>query len=222
MQKENTLTYLYCICDKLPKLPNISFENNLEVVTINEFFAVIESVSDEQFGEKVLNANIADLTWLVSKVNIHEGVIENIMTQATVLPSKFATIYTEKAHLIKILRGKQNEFYTTLENLRGKQEWGVKIYLTSPTTWLPEDVKDEELHKMELALTNATPGKAYILKKKLHTLAKNKQQQLMQSWRTGLYNAIKATAVESLQKAIHPVKDDSDVEGKLILNGVFL
>lgn len=219
MEQGDFLIYLYCLCEDQPKLPSISFNQNIKVLPFNDFFAIIELVPTNDFGELPLQKNITNMEWLIPKVNIHEGVIQQLMEETTVLPVKFATIFSQKNSLYALLQANKEKYATNFEKLRNKEEWGVKIFNISDDTWLLQNTDDQEILAMQEAIDIASPGKAFLMKKKLTSLVNAKKNLLYKKAGNELYKNLKIHTVESIQKSILPAQRSTE---KMMLNAVFL
>lgn len=222
MHQEIFLTYLYCFCDKAVTLPPSGFERSIELLPVGNHFAVIENVSTKEFSESALQSNMSDMNWLLPKVNLHESVAQDLMEKTTILPIKFATIFSSEANLQELYNSNKNNYEENFSKLQHKQEWGVKVYSGADESWLLERTDDEEIKQAKALLETASPGKAFLMKKKIKSLINKKKTELNKALGTELYQAIKTGSFESLQKSILPAQSNDSNEKKLILNGVFL
>jgi hypothetical protein len=57
----------------------------------------------------------------------HETVVEYVAKRVTTIPLRFGTIYLERAGIEQMLTGKGRELQEIIEQLRGREEWGVNV-----------------------------------------------------------------------------------------------
>ncbi len=222
MHQEIFLTYLYCFCDQPVELPAFSFERPLQLLPVGKNYAVIENVSSKDFSELALQKNMAEMDWLLPKVNLHESVVQDLMNKATVLPIKFATIFSTDNNIVELYNANKADYEDNFKKLKGKQEWGIKVYSAADDSWLLQQANDKEINEAKEMLASATPGKAFLMKKKIQGLINRKKSEINKTLGSELYRALKTGTVESLQKSILPAQTDTDNDSKLILNSVFL
>lgn len=121
--------YAYCISEKqaFPELLRHRKPIPMEAVT---------GVS----GNQVFLYPASDLAVIVSEHNPdenlgqkaavdHARVISECFKLATILPFRFATVFTDDEALRRSVRSNQRQFLTNIDNLRGKAEMHLKVML---------------------------------------------------------------------------------------------
>jgi hypothetical protein len=93
-------------------------------------------------------------------------IIEGVMKEACVIPFRFATLFYTDDSLKTMLEKHGTELKMHLKNLQDKKEWGVKIYCDTGKFKKALIEEDEELLKIDKEIESASPGKAFLLKKK--------------------------------------------------------
>lgn len=90
------------------------------------------------------------------------------MEGGPVIPLKFLTLYKSEAKIGNLLKKQYQQFRELLDKLRGKTEWGLKVYVVSKEN-LMEAIKkeDEEIVKMKAELSEKPEGVKYFLEKKM-------------------------------------------------------
>lgn len=236
--KRKGLIYLYCITDKLPKLKeeedlvdtSISLSVNPErsrgienthFFSYQDLYAVVSDVSADEFNEENLKKNLADLGWIKRKVNAHEKVIEAVMKNAGVIPFKFGTIFNTEENLKIMLKKHIREFKDSLKHLEGKEEWGVKIYCDIDK--LKENLirEDKELLNIDKEIDSASPGKAFILKKKKVELVNTSINKKLNDYGQLIFEKLNQHSIESRINKLLP-KEVTERKEEMILNSAFL
>ena len=176
----NELIYVYCISDSLLLADSISDQNDLKCLKFHEFYAIVKQVSSDEFSEENLNKNFADLPWIELHARNHIRIIGEVMKNRTVIPFKFGTIFNSEESLLEFIHKYSSSLNENLKNIKGKEEWSVKIYcnytlLNNQITELSEDV-----YNLEQEILNSKPGKAFLLKRKKVELIEKEVQKVIQ------------------------------------------
>lgn len=163
----DNIIYLYCVTEKAPELKELkSLDDNLHTIHHNSLYAVVSNVPQEEFDDEHLKKNLDDMEWLKNKAGLHETIIEGVMKEACVIPFRFATLFYTDDSLKTMLEKHGTELKMHLKNLQDKKEWGVKIYCDTGKLKKALIKEDEELLKIDKEIESASPGKAFLLKKK--------------------------------------------------------
>lgn len=170
--------YVYCIAEsvaaaQLPvdSLPAaIEDDSKLEWISVNTLAALASQVPRATYSEENLAEQLTDATWTAIRAMRHETVVEFVAKRATVIPLRFGTIYLERDGVEQMLTDKSRELESIIEQLRGREEWGVNVYsdravlLNSITSVSPV------LRDLVQRAEQAPPGQSYLMQKKIETL----------------------------------------------------
>ncbi len=210
------LTYLYCVAEPhLKALPE-----NVSEVRLEELSAIVSEVSEEEFSEENLKKNLSRLEWVESVVRRHESVMEAMREQTTIVPFRFPTIFRSQSSLQEFLQAHKDALKNLLENLKGKEEWGAKVYIGAEqlNAFLSES---KEIQEIDEALKTASAGKAYLLKKKRESLMSQGASVSLQAALESLYERLCKHAVQAKRNPVLP-KSVTEREDEMILNAAFL
>jgi Gas vesicle synthesis protein GvpL/GvpF len=140
--------------------------------------AIVSEVPLDEFGDEALRSNLEEVSWVAAKVRAHEDVLERAAREAPVLPLRFGTIYRSLDRVRDFLAGDRTDLASTLEQLRGKREWGVKSLVDRDR--LGQAVHASDPRAAELAeATEAKPaGTAYLGRKRLERHLEARADQL--------------------------------------------
>lgn len=131
--------YVYAITPATPltwpdDVSGIDLRRPLQVVTHDDVQAIVSPVSFEEFGQAALDERVTDPQWVEEKVRAHDQVIKQAMSggagsrAGTVIPCRFCTVLRSAHDVRALLAANYDGIAATLASLRGKQEWGVKMY----------------------------------------------------------------------------------------------
>ncbi|MFE9845276.1 GvpL/GvpF family gas vesicle protein [Streptomyces goshikiensis] len=131
-------------------------------------FAASE-VPEDDFNEHALKDHFENLEWLESVARAHHDVVQTIATHATVLPLRLATVYQDQSRARQALAAQHHTFTRRLDELDAHTEYGVKIYLTPPSTAPGPQPGDDAAAPQNAP---ASPGKAYLHARRAQTHAR--------------------------------------------------
>lgn len=210
------LIYLYCVAEPHSK----ALPDKVSQVKQEDLVAIVSEVSEEEFGEENLKKNLSRLEWVEAVVRNHESVMESVREQSTIIPFRFPTIFRSQNSLHEFLQTHYDALKNLLENLKGKEEWGAKIYISAEQQqmFLAES---KEIREIDEALKTASAGKAYLLKKKRETLANQNVSKSLQEILDLLYERLKEKSVRAKRNPVLP-KAVTEREDEMILNAAFL
>lgn len=87
----------------------------------------ISRVPEGEFAEN-LSKNMQDLDWLAAATVRHQQVISAIAQAADVLPARFGIEFLNDKSLRSHIEKRQPVWKADFNRIRGKQEWGVKVF----------------------------------------------------------------------------------------------
>ncbi|HEX9057422.1 MAG TPA: GvpL/GvpF family gas vesicle protein [Ktedonobacterales bacterium] len=136
-------------------------------VVEGDLAAVVRRVPLAEFGEEALRERAGDVAWLERMARRHNEVIEAIHRERTVLPAKFGSVYTSLEGLRAALAEEHDTLLGQLARLDGSDEWGVRLYGDLASIWRWTETQHAGVRHLREDLKAATPGRAYLLRKKL-------------------------------------------------------
>jgi Gas vesicle synthesis protein GvpL/GvpF len=87
----------------------------------------ISRVSEAEFAQN-LAENMQDLDWLATVTTRHQQVVSAIAEAADILPARFGIEFLNDESLRSHIEGRQSILKADLDRIRGKEEWGVKVF----------------------------------------------------------------------------------------------
>jgi len=166
--------YVYCIAaetlpaDSLPAA--IEEDAKLEWVGVKSLSALVSQVSRATYSEDSLAEHLTDATWTAIRAMRHETVVEYVAKRTTVIPLRFGTIYLERTGIEQMLTGKSRELHEILEQLRGREEWGVNVFVDRAAMLSNITSVSPVLREMVERAEQSSPGQSYLIQKKIEAL----------------------------------------------------
>lgn len=214
---ENELVYIYCIADQPLKRDLLSENENLRCLALQGFYVIAKLVSPDEFSEENLRKNFSDLGWIDRNARDHIRVITGVMDKSSVIPFKFGTIFNTIGNLEKFIMDYSASLAENFNNIKGKEEWSVKIYCNREVLTQQIDELSEEVGALQREILQSKPGKAFILKRKKAELIEREIDQVIRTCGQSCYNEL-ASVSELVQINNLLPKEITERTDEMILN----
>jgi len=146
-------TYLYAVTgtQEIPGLPDVRGISAAPLRMVGaDPYAVVSTVSLNEFGEDALRQNLENRQWLEETATAHHEVVEAVNAAGPTAPVRLCTVYRDDERGEEMLREQKSSFQATLARLAGRREWGVQVFSPArPTENQPASASD-------------SPGRAYL------------------------------------------------------------
>ncbi len=200
--------------------PGVDAANPLAMVRHDGLGALVSRVPLNEFGEESLRESLDDLGWLEDKARAHERVLDHTRKLTTVIPMRLCTIYTSEASVRDMLTRERHWLSEALVRLGGRTEWGVKLFAGRNAHELAGR-RSPEAARLEEQVARASPGEAYLLRKKLHEIGAQEAERLVEECCEAGHRHLAGTAVDALLNPLQP-REVTGRDGDMVLNGVYL
>ena len=129
--------------------------------------AVFTAVNADEFSQEVIDRRAGDLEWLGAIGYRHQAVMADLMKKTAIVPLRAFTLFSSEEALRAYLKEHREQLASTLDRLNGKQEWTLRIEL-EPSKWSDALTgRVASLRELQHEIAAASPGKAFLLRKKL-------------------------------------------------------
>jgi hypothetical protein len=102
----------------------------VELVSAHGLHAIVSQVPLGEFADEPLRRHLEDLAWVERVARAHEAVLETVMARATVVPLRLCTICLTRERVADLVAAQAGDLAGALDRLRGRSEWGVKLFAT--------------------------------------------------------------------------------------------
>lgn len=214
--------YLYGIMQdelQVGEMVGIDGHNPLFLIGDDSLQAVVSYVDNTEYSEEALAQKTEDLNWLLEKAALHMEIIKKLHSQATIIPIKFCTLYLNEKGILETLEKYRLDYQNLLNQLKGMDEYGIKIYVQE-SDFAPPELEEARL-ELERLITGAGKGKAFLLKKNHATKIAEKKEELLGVYKEKIWQTL--LGLNSSGKVNKNVS--SELTGKkerMVLNSAFL
>jgi len=184
--------YVYAITREsaLPDSEGVDLTRRFGTTSIDGVSAVFTSVEDEEFSQETIDRRAADLEWLGAIGYRHQSVVQDVMKKTAVVPLRAFTLFSSEEALRRYMREHADMLRAALDRLDGKQEWTLRVEL-EPQKWSDALVsRVDSLRELQQQIESASPGRAFLLRKKLDDEKKRASHDAEQSLVTEIERAV--------------------------------
>jgi hypothetical protein len=183
--------------------------------------AIVSKVSLQEFGQEELEANLEDIQWVEAKVLAHQRVLEAVLADHTLVPMRFCTIYRSESGVQEVLAKHYDDFVEALAHLKGKQEWGGKVYCDGQTLAQRVGESSNKVKELKAEMEEKSSGAAYFLKKKVYDVITEEVEQASDEYAQRSHDRLSSHAEEAVVNPLQS-KELTGRDEAMVLNGAYL
>jgi hypothetical protein len=215
-----SVTYLYGCVPPAMDLPEGGLlgvgDTEVELLPADGFAAVISSLPEAEFGGAGLERNCGDVDWMAGQGLRHEQVIAWFVDHASILPSRFLTLFSSTDALRDRLEREGDGIREALGRFEGLREWDLKVGYEASRLEEHLGEVSAEIRRLDDEIGQAAPGKAFLLTKKRRDLARTEGRAVARRLAHELLASLEPAATEVVRLAL--TADDTPV----VLNAALL
>jgi Gas vesicle synthesis protein GvpL/GvpF len=210
--------YVYCVTEGgeppvAAELTGVDPSQEVSTLAHGSLEAVVSRVPLDQFGEEELRARLSDMAWLERTARRHEAVLDAVREQRALVPMRLCSIYREQSGVRMMLEREREELESALDRVRGKAEWGVKVFLS--------DVEVADAEDDPSSSGGPGMGTAYMERRRREHGERRRAGERVEAACDAVHDRLSAVAVEG--RLVPPQRPEvSGHDGDMILNGVYL
>jgi hypothetical protein len=190
----------------LPEATAIDGSRDFRIIKAPPLAALATAVDEEAFSQEAIDAHANDLSWLGTIGYHHQGVLESLTRRGlTVIPLRAFALFHSDDSLRSMLGDRQEQLSATLDRLSGQSEWTLRIELDA-RMWTEALLRRvDSLRALQDEASEASPGKAFLIRKKLDEARKTASHDAEESLVREIAGAVRErlqgeTRVESRQQ----------------------
>lgn len=175
--------------------------------------AEVYTVIHEDLAAIVSDAPVGVLDPTRDNVLAHQRVNETVMSQHTVLPMSFGTVFKTREDIIELLRSAYDAFGDVLLKMQNKFEFGLKVLWDRDLVIKELEAEDEDLRRLKSEISTQK-GSTYFARMQYGRMVDAALQTRSERYVMAIFEALREVAVAS--RTNKPIGD------KMILNAAFL
>ncbi|MFJ4716566.1 GvpL/GvpF family gas vesicle protein [Streptomyces sp. NPDC088785] len=185
--------------------------------------AVVSHVPADQFSEKALRRNLENLDWLSDTARAHQTVIAALGSVTSPLPLRLATVFHDDSGVRAMLEDGAAGFRETLDRLRDRVEWGVKVYVEEQRAQDDASGEQREARRERPSAQSLASGSGrdYLRRRRSERAGRDEAWRQAEGFAQDLHDQLSRHAEET---RIHPPQNAelSRASGRNVLNAAYL
>ncbi len=218
------LTYLYAIVPADAPDPEAGLVGldggDVRLIRTGAVALVVSDVSSEVYEDEALNGRLDDLGWVGARGFEHERVVDWYAERGPVIPLSLFSLHENDQRAESRVAAGADEYLRLLDRLRGRKEWGIKLWRREQASREAIDRVSRSLTELASALESAPPGKRFLLQRKQEAMRADELRALSKRLAHETYSALASVAEAS---RLVPLPTNVPVgERALLLHAAFL
>jgi hypothetical protein len=198
--------YVYCIIRSDQPL-------TFGPIGIGEEPALVYTVRCDDLSAVVSDAPLGVLDPTRDNVLAHQRVNETVMSDHTVLPMSFGTVFKTRDDVTAFLRSAYRAFSDVLDKMENKLEFGLKVLWDRDAVIREIEEEDEDIHRLKHQIA-AQKGSTYFARMQYGRLIDAALQTKSEHYVSEIFERLRDVSVAA--RANKPIGD------RMILNAAFL
>jgi hypothetical protein len=220
---DSTLVYLYGIVPADAPDPPADLEgidgSPIRLHRIGAVAAVFSHLPATDYQDDALNARLDDLVWVGDRGLAHERVLEWFAQRGPVIPLSLFSLHRDLDRLDERIAPEEDSFLRVLQRLRGRREWGIKLWRQEAACREGIDRWSPSLDELSKEIDAAPPGKRFLLERKREAMRTEEIRTISKRVTHELFAALRKTAEAGVSIPIPPTTAN---EKALLLQAAFL
>lgn len=159
--------YLYGITGSGPDTGLPDTGQRVQRIHYGDLDAIVQRVPQVDFEAQVLHDRLRDPQKLEALVRQHHAVVAAVHKQQAILPAKFGCVYGSTEDLTLPLERARASLLDQLQLVECCDEWAIHVYVDREVLQQLALAGDSTLGVLQQELATASPGRAYLLRRKL-------------------------------------------------------
>jgi len=187
--------------------------------SVGRVAAIVGDVSEIGYSDDALNARLDDLAWVGERGVSHERVVDWYAQQGPIIPLSLFSLHRDLRRVEDRVRQEEDAFESLLTRLKGKREWGVKLWRRESEARTGIDRLSPTLTALAAEIDAAPPGKRFLLEKKREGLRADEVRAASRRFALELFGTLRGRAEAAVAATIPAVAGGERV---LLLDAAFL
>lgn len=215
-----TVEYVYCVVPAKFALDDARHGIDgapVRSIARADIAALVSAVDAAEYSGDPASERIADPEWLAPRAVTHDAVITWAADRDAVVPFSMWVMFSDETAVASMLEDRRDEFREMLNRVSGARELCVRVSASQAALASAAERLDAGLSELERQAELASPGQAYLLRRKLAEVRKSATRDAAARIVEQTHSALSDHARESLARSTNA----SDEAG-VILDAAYL
>ena len=165
-----TVEYVYCVVPATlatDDAPRGIDRTAVRRVARDDLAALVSSLDAADYAGSSPSERMSEPEWLTPRAVTHDALVTWAGDRGAVVPFPMWVMFSDERAIAEMLASRAAEFRAVLDRVRGAREFGVRITGNQAALAMAAQKMDSELSALEQQASAASPGQAYLLRRKL-------------------------------------------------------
>jgi hypothetical protein len=216
----SSVVYLYGVIPAGQVLPELGGAP-AGSVALSGVVAITDLLPAEEFSGPALEARLQDVEWVAAQARRHTTVLASAMEHGPVVPARLCTLFSSTDALRDSLERTGDGLLATLERLRGRREWGLKLFVDEARVRATCVAEDADLAEPPAVADAPASGAAWMQRKRREALLAERATERAEQTANDVLDEMDRTAAEV---RVRPTLSEaaSGVAEAMVLNAALL
>lgn len=191
-------------------------------VVAGELAALVSTLDAAAYAGDAVAENTADPDWLAPRAVTHDAVVTWASDTGPVVPLPMWVMFEEPAGVAAMLQQRAALFARGLDSVRDAREYGVRVTADRQALAEAAVTLDPTLAALQLQAQGASPGQAYLLRRKLADARKSAARDVAGRIAGEVHTQLSNAARSSALRATSGGAPDAVADSSIILDGAYL
>jgi hypothetical protein len=215
-----TAEYVYCVVPAGFDVTGAPFgldRSAVRLVQNSDLAAVVSDVDAAEYTGEATATAVGDPEWLSPRAVAHDSVITWIADRGAVIPFPMWVLFSDDSAVSSMLESRRAQFHAALDRVSDAREFSVRVSADASALANAAAATDSNLQQLDTQARAASPGQAYLLRRKL---AESRKQAARD---TALRIADEThSALSSTSRASAPRRTASSTDAGILLDAAYL
>lgn len=215
-----TLDYVYCVVPStftFTNAPEGIDETQLRLVPCDDVAAIVSTLDGDAYAPAHIEHNVTNVDWLKPRAIAHDRVVTWASDHDATVPLPMWTIFSDHTTITQALNTLNPKLRASLETIRNAREYTVRLFADLTKLLQHASTLSPHLAELERRIATASPGQAYLFRKKLDAERKTEVRTIARHIADETFTTLAAHAKDATRDPL-PQSD----EATAVLNASFL
>jgi hypothetical protein len=190
----------------------------VRMVSDGALAALVSDVDAAAYTPEAITARAGDAAWLTPRAVAHDTVVTWASDRGAVIPLPMWVLFDDDPRLCAMLAERGDELRAALDRVAGAREYGVRVSADAAALATAADALDPTLAALARDAAAASPGQAYLLRRKLDEARRAARRDVAERLAREIHESLAARARATVPRVATQATPQPDV----LLNAAYL
>lgn len=218
-----TIHYIYCVVPAASAgddvRPPVGIDGApVRAIASGALAALASVVRGADYTPDAIAARAGDAAWLTPRALAHDAVVTWASDRGPVVPLPMWVLFTDADSVTRMLTERADALDAGLRRVEGAREYGVRVSADANALGVAAAALDPRLAGLEREAAAASPGQAYLLRRKLDEARKAARRDIAERIAREVHDALAPLARANVPRVATQAQPDPTV----LLNAAYL